>query len=48
MTEHRIGTTTWGVQEFMSGGELLDDLLEQLRMNDTQQHLANLLNETGQ
>lgn len=48
MTEHRIGATLWGVEEFLSGGELLDGLLEQLKINDMQQHLANLLNEPDQ
>lgn len=48
VTEHRGGITVWGVAEFMSGGESLDNLLETLRAYDIQQNLAGLLEQIGE
>ena len=47
MTEHRVGTTVWGVVGFMSGEEALDSLLETLRAHDIEQNTASLLKEMG-
>ena len=43
MTEHRLGVTVWGVLDFMSGTDSLDDLIEQLNTHDLQQNLADWL-----
>ena len=42
MTEHRLSVTVWGVAEFMSGVESLDNLLEQLYTHDLHQRLTDL------
>ena len=47
VTEHRGGITVWGVAEFMSGEEALDNLLETLKVHSTQQSLASLLAQIG-
>lgn len=43
VTEHRLGVTVWGVLDFMSGTDSLDDLIEQLNTHDLQQNLADWL-----
>ena len=43
MTEHRLGVTVWGVGEFMSGTDSLDNLLEQLSAHNLQENLTRLL-----
>lgn len=43
MTEHRLAVTVWGVANFMSGTESLDNLLEQLSAHDLQENLTDLL-----
>jgi peptide chain release factor 1 len=43
VTEHRLGVTVWGVGEFMSGTDSLDNLLEQLSAHNLQENLTRLL-----
>jgi peptide chain release factor 1 len=43
VTEHRLGVTVWGVGEFMSGIDSLDNLLEQLSAHDLQENLTRLM-----
>ena len=43
VTEHRLSVTVWGVTEFMSGAESLDNLLEQLSAHNLQENLTKLM-----
>lgn len=43
MTDHRLGVTVWGIADFMSGANSLDNLMEQLSAHDMQQNLNYLL-----
>ena len=46
VTEHRLSVTVWGVADFMSGMESLDNLIEQLTAHDIQQNLTALQEDT--
>ena len=42
VTDHRIGNTVHGVEDFMSGGEMLDGVIGQLRAKEEAELISNL------
>ena len=48
VTEHRLGVTVWGVADFMSGIESLDNLIDQLTAHDIQLNLNALQEVTAE
>ena len=48
VTEHRLGVTVWGVADFMSGVESLDNLIDQLTAHDIQLNLNALQEVTAE
>lgn len=45
VTDHRLGKTVHGVQEFLEGGERLEDLIGELRALEEAKELARLSRE---
>ena len=43
MTDHRVGVTIHGTEEFLQGGEELACLMEQLQAADEAKAIRNLL-----
>ena len=48
VTEHRLSVTVWGVADFMSGVESLDNLIDQLTAHDIQLNLNALQEVTAE
>ncbi len=46
VTDHRLGYTTHGVQQFLSGGDALDTVIAQLRMLEEDELLSGFRNES--
>lgn len=42
VTDHRIGNTVHGVEEFLSGGEMLDGIIGQLRAKEEAELISKL------
>lgn len=42
VTDHRLGNTVYGVEEFLAGREMLDEVIVQLRANEEIKLIANL------
>ena len=42
VTDHRLGLTVHGVEEFLSGGDILDTIISQLRLREEEELMSSL------
>ena len=45
VSDHRLGCTTHGVEEFLSGGDTLDTVIAQLRLREEEELISGLNSE---
>lgn len=47
VTDHRLGRTITGLQEFLKGGEVLQGMIQELQSNEEAEAIATLLESTA-